>query len=124
MKVKNIKLTIRDRKDVLDKVGEALSRLRKGKKIIRHEEISFQNMETLRKFLTVERMGLLHTIKQNAPQSIYELAKMANRDLKSVNTDINVLASLGLISLEKTKEERKKTKPCVDFDRLNVEITI
>ena len=124
MKVKNIKLTIKERKNVLNEFAKVLAKARKGQTPVPQEEVSFQNTYTLRKVLTEKRMELLHIIKQHAPESIYELAKIVDRDLKSVNTDINVLADLGLVSLERHHEERKKTKPRVEFDRLNVEIAI
>lgn len=124
MKVKNIKLTIKERKGVLNEFAKTLAKARKGEKPVPHEELSFQNIDTLRKVLTEKRMELLHVIKQHAPESIYELAKIVNRDLKSVNTDITVLVDLGLISLEILKEERRKTKPRVEFDKLQVEIAI
>jgi len=124
MKVKNIKLTIKERKNVLNEFTKTLAKARKGEMPVPHEEVSFQNIDTLRKVITEKRMELLHVIKQHAPESIYELAKIVGRDLKSVNTDITVLVDLGLVSLERLHEERKKTKPRVEFDRLNVEIAI
>ena len=124
MKVKNIKLAIKDRQEAMKEFVHALTKARKGKSVLPHHELSFQNIDTLRKVLTEKRMELLHLIKQHSPESIYELAKIVNRDLKSVNTDIDVLVDLGLVSLEKLKEERKKTKPYVEFDKLNVEITL
>src|SRR3990167_5559625 len=124
MKVKNIKLTIKEGKNVLNEFTKALTNARKGEAVTPHEEVSFQNIDTLRKVLTEKRMELLHAIKRHAPGSIYELAKIVDRDLKSVNTDITVLVNLGLVSLEKSKDERKKSKPSVDFDRLSVEIAI
>src|SRR3989344_2547533 len=107
MKVKNIKLTIKERKNVLNEFAKVLAKARKGQTPVPQEEVSFQNTYTLRKVLTEKRMELLHIIKQHAPESIYELAKIVDRDLKSVNTDINVLADLGLVSLERHHEERK-----------------
>jgi predicted transcriptional regulator len=124
MKVKNIKLTIKDRKTVLKEFAEILAKARRGEKIERHEEISFENIDTLRKVLTEKRMELLHAIKQYAPESVYELAKILKRDLKSVNIDIQVLENLGLINLETKREERKKVRPIVGFNKLNVEIAI
>ena len=124
MKVKNIKITIKSRQEVLKEFAETYEKLRKGEKVKKHEELSFQNIETLRKFLTEKRIELLRVIKAKQPRSIYELAQLVQRDLKSVNTDIQILKQLGLVSLEKVIEERKKMKPIVEFDTLNVEIVI
>lgn len=124
MRIKNIKMVIKETKEVLHDFALKLAAARKGEKVQLREELSFQNIDTLRKVLTEKRLELLHIIRKHSPDSIYELAKITNRDLKSVNTDINVLVNLGLISLEKTVTERQKTKPRVEFDRLNVEIVI
>ncbi|MBS3147969.1 hypothetical protein J4219_03740 [Candidatus Woesearchaeota archaeon] len=122
--MKHIKLAIKERKTVLDEFAKILAKVRKGESSFNESELSFQNIDTLRKVLTEKRMELLHAIKRQSPGSIYELAKIVDRDLKSVNTDITVLVNLGLVSLEKSKDERKKSKPSVDFDRLSVEIAI
>lgn len=124
MKAKNIRITIRDMKDVLQEFAVELSKARKGERIVPRNELSFQNIDTLRKVLTEKRIELLHVIRKYSPDSIYELAKIVNRDLKSVNVDIDVLVSLGLVSIKKIKEERMKTRPRVEFDKLNVEIAI
>ncbi len=124
MRVKNIKLTIKERKTVLHEFAKVLEEARKGELPFAHEEVSFKNIDTLRKVLTKKRMELLHVIKQHVPESVYELAKIVNRDLKSVNTDITVLVNVGLVSLKKLNEERKKTQPRVQFDKLHVEILI
>lgn len=124
MRVKNITLSITDKKHALKTFAETLSRARKGEVIPKTGTVSVQNIETLRKILTEKRLGLLHIIKQKSPESIYELAKEAGRDLKSVNTDIQILTDLGLISLEELYKERKKMKPILEFDKLQVEIAV
>ncbi len=124
MKVKNIRITIKDRMQVLNEFAEALSKARKGEPIEKRNELSFRSMETLRSILTEKRIELLKTIKHKNPDSLYELAQLVNRDLKSVNTDIKVLSSLGLLSFEKEASGRKKMKPIVEFDKLNVEIVV
>lgn len=124
MNIKNIKITVKDRKQVFKEFAETWERVKKGERLPFHQEVSFQNIDTLRKVLTDKRIELLHVIKEKHPESIYEAAKLVNRDLKSVHTDIQVLAELGLISLEEQHDERKRVRPMVDFDRINVEIAI
>lgn len=124
MKVKNIKITIKSRQQVLHEFAETYEKLRKGENVKKREELSFNSMETLRSILTGKRIELLKFIKHRNPNSIYELAQIANRDLKSVNTDVKVLSNLGLLSFEKEDSGRKKMKPIVEFDKLNVEIVV
>jgi predicted transcriptional regulator len=62
-------------------------------------EVYFASIEAVRNFLTRERMALLRAIRSRHPGSIYELAKMVNRNLKSVQTDLKVLEEHGLVRL-------------------------
>jgi len=124
MNVKNIKLEIKDLKSGLKEFADVLSKARKGIAVEKKDVLSFPNISALRKVLTEKRMELLHAVKKHTPKSIYELAKIVGRDLKSVNTDVSILADIGLMTLNVLKEERLKTQPKVDFDRINVEISI
>ena|SRR3989344_1414479 len=124
MKNNDIKITIKDKKQVLNEFADTLAKARKGEIIYKHKELSFENVYTLRKFLTEKRIELLHIIKHDNPGSMYELAKIANRDFKSVTTDIAILKELNLVSLEKIKDGRIRVKPKVNFNKINVEITI
>ncbi|MBI5003176.1 hypothetical protein HZC31_07355 [Candidatus Woesearchaeota archaeon] len=119
-----MKITIKSRQEVLNEFAETYEKLRKGENVKKREELSFNSIETLRSFLTEKRMELLKIIKHKNPNSIYELAQLAKRDLKSVNTDVKVLSNLGLLFLEEINEGRKKMKPIVEFDTLNVEIVV
>ncbi len=124
MKVKNVTITIKEHGKVLAEFAEALQKARKGQTIEPHQEVSFENIETLRKFLTDKRLELLQAIKQEQPDSIYELAQLVHRDLKSVNTDLTILEELGIISLQKTHDARERVKPILEFEKINVEIVI
>lgn len=124
MKIKIVKLAIKDRKMVLGEAASALGKALQGEEIFPHRGVSFQNIETLRRVLTEKRLEILHAVRQHSPDSVYQLAKLLNRDLKSVNTDIQILESLGFLSLETVTEERWKVKPKVEFDKLQVEIAI
>ncbi len=124
MRVKNVKLQIIGRTEALKQFAEKLSAARRGISTEKHEAISFPTVNTFRKVLTQKRLELLRTIKQKEPGSVYELAKVVDRDIKSVNTDLSILEELGLVSLEETQEERIRIKPHVLFDKIKVEIEI
>lgn len=124
MKVRDIRITIKKREQVLREFGESLEKLGKGEYVEKRHELSFGNIEALRKVLTDKRIELLRVIREREPTSIYELAKFADRDLKSVNLDLAILKQLDLVSLEKSKEGRARVKPEVSFDKLNIEIAL
>lgn len=124
MKVKNIKIAIKSKEYFFNEVKEVFGKLEKGEKVKKHEGVSFENLETMRKVLTEERLKILKTIKEDAPSSIYELAKLLHRNLKNVSDDVHYLADVGLVELKKTKEGREKTIPTVSYNKILIEIAV
>jgi len=124
MKVKNIKIVIKSDEDIFKEVKEVVRKIEQNEKIKKHEEISFDDIDTLRKILTDGRIKVLKGIKKYNPQSIYELAKILDRDIKNTFDDVQFLAEMGLIELKKTKNGREKTTPKVGYDNILVEIPV
>jgi len=124
MRVRNIKISIKSDEDVFKEVKEVWGKLERGEKVKKHEGISFESLETMRKVLTEERLRILKTIKKDHPQSIYELAKILHRNVKNTFDDVQFLAQMGLIELKKTKDGREKTTPFVNYDRILLEIPV
>lgn len=88
-------------------------------------EYDFEGLSALRKVLSNEKARLLHTIKSKQPKSIYSLAKILERDFKSVKDDITLLERFGFIDLisEKTGK-RERLKPQVVVDTINITIKV
>jgi predicted transcriptional regulator len=124
MKVKNIKMAIKSDRELFNEVKKVWKNLEKGEKVPKHEGIYFEDLDTMRKILTVERLKILKTIKKNSPRSIYELAKLIERDVKNTFDDVQFLAQVGLIKLKKTKNGRAKTTPQVNYDQIVLEIPV
>jgi|SRR3989338_9543485 len=123
MKVKRIKVGIKDLKVILNdfvKTGEAIEQGKRFKPV-KEPEIYFTSFEALRKALTRKRLELLHVIKTQKPQSINELARMAKRDLKNVADDLKYLEKIGLIE---TKATDRKTKPIINYNKIALEIAV
>lgn len=95
------------------------------KRFTGEKDYDFQGIATLRKLLNNEKARLLHTIKTKKPNSIYSLAKMLERDFKSVSDDIKLLEKFGFIELvaEKTGN-RERHKPLLIIDTMYVKIKI
>src|SRR5271170_4734349 len=74
------------------------------------EVAGFTSLVAARNFLTRERLALLHTIKRRQPDSIYALAKMADRDLKNVQEDIGILERHGLVIIAKRPRGSRQVK--------------
>ena len=121
MKVKRIKIGIKDVKTALDdfvKTGEAI---KQGKRVKKETGVYFTSLEAFRKALTPKRLELLHIIKTKKPSSINELARFAKRDIKNVADDLKYLGQIGLIEREETD---RKTKPVIHYDRIALEIAV
>jgi len=124
MRVKEIKLIIRPLDEDFDEVVEAFRRIEKGEDI-HDEKIVVESLDALRKILTPERLRILQVIRNENPESVYELAKMLNRDRASVIRDLEALEFLGLVEYsEEKKGGRIRKKPVVPYDEIDVHIPV
>lgn len=121
MKVRKIKIGIKDLNAVLKEFAEKAEAIERGEKVKKHEGVYFTSLEAFRKALTPKRLELLHTIKTRKPSSINELARIAKRDVKNIADDVKYLEQIGL--LEKKATDRK-TAPVVRYDRIALEIAV
>jgi len=124
MKTKKVKVDIKSLEENLAEFAGVWKDLEKGRKPAKHEAIYFESVDVLRSVLTRKRLELLRTIRKNRPGSIYELAGMLKRDLKNVSEDVKFLSELGLIKLKKSRTEKKKNTPVVDYNKISLEISI
>jgi predicted transcriptional regulator len=99
--------------------------IERGKKPKPQSGAYFTSIEAARNFLTPERVALLRAIRHERPGSIYELAKIAERDLKSVQTDVKVLERHGLVRLREDRSTRRKVKvPEAPYREIALKIAI
>ncbi len=124
MRVRDIKISIKARDELFKEVKGVWKKLERGRTVRKHEGISFESLDAMRKVLTEKRLKILKTIKKERPQSIYALAKLLHRDIKNTFNDVQFLAEMGLIELKKTKNGRKKSAPKVSYDRILLEIPV
>jgi predicted transcriptional regulator len=126
MRVKNVTIGIKSIEETLDDARDVMERLERGEKVKKKKAgIYFESLEVMRKAMTNERLKILRAIKEKHPASIYELAKLLNRNLKNVSDDVHYLAELELIELEKGKSNgREKTLPIVNYDKILLEIPV
>ena len=89
------------------------------------ENYDFSGILALRQLLSNEKARILHVIKSQKPQSIYELAKKLERGFKAVNDDVKLLERFGFIELreEKTKN-RIRYRPVIIVDTVSINVKI
>ena len=121
MKIKRIKIEIRSLDNALKEAGEVFEKLTKGETVQKKTAIYFNNLKEMRKVLTEKRLELLKAIKDKKPASVYELARMVNRDIKNVLQDLSYLQELGLVEITETRD---KKIPHVGYDKIALEIVI
>jgi predicted transcriptional regulator len=92
---------------------QSLKRFAKGWRSGRRigEVISFESPEVLFRRITPKRWALLTALQSSGPQSVRELARELQRDVKNVHGDVQALIEIGLI-------ERQGSTIRVPFDEI------
>lgn len=122
MKVRKLKIGIRDFDETLDDVVKTVKAVSSGKKVkSKGHRLFFTSPEALRRFLTPKKLALIRLIRKGNPNSINELAALAHRDFKRVYEDVMSLTEAGLVDL--TRDKGRKTAPRV-ADELHLEIVV
>lgn len=89
------------------------------------KEYDFEGIAALRQLFSNERARMLSVIKYKKPESLYSLAKILNRDFKSVSQDIKLLERFGFIDLiATTKGKKTRIKPVIVVDSVNIEVKL
>ena len=105
MKTLEIQIKSRERADA--EFAGAFKAAQSGKKVTPNRGAYFTSLEAVRALLTNKRLTLLHLVREHAPKSINQLAKIARRDFKNVYEDVMLLKSYGLIETGRRKKARR-----------------
>ena len=124
MNIKRVKIGIKNLEDVLSNAREVMKKLERGEKVKKESGIYFENLEAFRRALTERRLEMLHVIKEKHPSSVYELAKMLDRDIKNVNMDLEYLKEVGLVEIKRSKEKRERVIPEVNYDVIELRVAV
>ncbi|MCM2323780.1 MAG: MarR family transcriptional regulator [Oligoflexia bacterium] len=84
--------------------------------------IMFDSVASFRHFMTIQKIELLTAISTRRPMSIYELAKMVDRDFAAVLRDCTGLEQTGFITLKESKDRKKTKIPLLRFDYVGLVI--
>ncbi len=111
--------------DIYEKEGTFHYIFRRFSTIPEKEEYNTQDLSILRKILSNEKARLLHIIKVKQPKSIYSLAKILNRDFKTVREDVLLLKKFGFLDLiEEKSGKRRLHRPLLTAKSINITIRI
>ncbi|MBI5148245.1 hypothetical protein HZA33_01045 [Candidatus Pacearchaeota archaeon] len=87
------------------------------------KSLNFSDISMLRQLLSNEKARILYTLQHKKPSSIYELAKLLERDFKSVRMDLELLKQFGFIRFQsESKGKRRMLKPILNITKLDLSI--
>lgn len=121
---KKINVGIKQTKEVLGDFVRTGKAIEEGTLVKKEVGIYFEDIEAFRKALTSKRLELIHIIRENKPQSIQELSRLAQRDIKNVMDDMRLLKDLGLVEIKKRDKGRKESTPYVDYNIIELKIAV
>jgi predicted transcriptional regulator len=75
---------------------------------LRSPYINFRDVERIKGIFSKERLRILFALKTKNPKSIYQLAKILNRQAKAVKKDLKFLEQLGIVALRRERDKVKK----------------
>ena len=105
---------------------KAFARMRKvietGIPDIRENEMTCDSLHSMLDVMSKSRFETFAAIVDHRPGSLYELAKVLDKDQAQVLRDARALEALGLIQLESVQEgRREKLKPKARYGRITFE---
>jgi predicted transcriptional regulator len=85
----------------------------------------FSDIKLLRSLLSNEKARILYVLKHKKPKSMYALAKLLDRDFKSVRGDLLVLERFGFVSFfHEKKGNRSSLMPVLAADRIQIIVSV
>ena len=99
MALKTIRVRIKSVDEALDNAIGAMRAIQSTRRVRKRVGEYFESLDAVRAALTEKRIALLRLVRERAPASVAELARMAKRDFKTVYRDVEALRELGLITI-------------------------
>jgi len=116
--MKKLIVSMKSTEDIFSDFKKKASQIRQGKSPkTAHYEISFETKKDFNKF--VKNMYILMAILNYKPHSIYQLAKIIDRDLSNIKKVVAFFEDVGAIKIKEEKVSGRTVKrPVVDYDKV------
>jgi predicted transcriptional regulator len=119
--MKTLTVSIKSSHEVLQNFSKAFKAVSQKKMKGTHFEVSFDNKKNFDRF--VKNIGILSLISKLKPNSVYELAKLADMDVSNLNKIILFFEKAGVIKVIRTKVAgRTVAKPIVEYDKIEFDL--
>jgi predicted transcriptional regulator len=107
-------------RELYDDVTEGIEALERGDEAESTPTLSFTSYDELMETLTPRVLDLIEAIRQEAPSSINETARVVDRDVENVHEELSRLAQLGIIFFE---ADGQRKRPVVWFEELVITLS-
>lgn len=110
-------VTVDDETNPYEAGREAIEQLENGESLNQPATVRFPNESQLTEVFNERTYTLLRVIRDEAPESIRETARLVGRDKKNVHDELTTLEALGVIRFD---ENGRAKQPVFPYDDLIV----
>ena len=120
--MKTLIISVKTTSTALDEITQRLKKAqRKRSTPSSHYEISFTEMKIFKRFIS--NIDILTAIQLLKPRSIYDLARLMEKDIGNVNKLIAFFEQLGAIEVKEKKLNGRNVKqPIVHYDKIEFKL--
>lgn len=108
-------VTVENDADAYGEGLEAIQELKRGESITQPTTVTFPNVKMLGETFNERTYALLEAIRDDAPSSIRETARIVDRDKKNVHQELTTLEALGVIRFEDDSHSKRPVFPYDDL---------
>ena len=113
-------VTVKSSDEFHNDVTDDIESLEHGDSVDTTPTLSFTSYDDLMETLPPRTLELLEAVRQEAPSSINETARVVDRDVTNVHKELRRLAQLGIIFFEEVGQSKR---PVVWFDKLVITLS-
>ena len=119
--MKKLIVSMKSTEDMFSDFKKVAKDIKRGKAKNTHYEISFESKKDFNKF--VKNISILMVILNFKPHSIYQLAKIADKDLSNIKKIVAFFEEIGALQIKEEKiSGRTVKKPVVNYDRVEFDL--
>ena len=121
MTTNTLHITVEPTAEFFEAALEDIRRLEADEDVEDEYVLSLPDEESLERVLRAKNIELVRTIATEEPESVRELARLVDRDIKNVSTAVNRLEEIGLVELD---DVGRAKRPTVWYDHVEIDIQV
>ncbi|GAA0297640.1 MarR family transcriptional regulator [Halarchaeum salinum] len=121
MSTNTLHITVESTSDFFDAALADVRQLEADADLDDEYVLSLPDEQALERVLNAKNLTLLRTIADEQPESIREIARQVDRDVKNVSTALAELEELGLVRFE---QDGRAKQPVVWYDHLEIDVSL